>query len=65
MNAGYSITYKVLDRGLIEELGPSGIVGVIQQLSKESSRFQSGQIYHYCLVVLVGTIVFILYSGIA
>jgi len=63
LTAGYSITYKILDRGLIEEVGPSGIVSQIGTLARESSRVQSGQIYHYCLVVLIGTIVFILYSS--
>ncbi len=52
-----------MDRGLIEELGPSGIVSKIGGLARESSKIQSGQIYHYCLVVLVGTIALILISG--
>ncbi len=60
MDLGYSVTYKILDRGVIEEIGPSGIVNQISRLSRLSSIFQSGQIYHYCLIVLIGTILFIL-----
>ena len=62
LSAGHNITYKILDRGLIEELGPSGIVSRIGILARESSKIQSGQIYHYCLVVLIGTIVLIMFA---
>ena len=63
VTAGYSITYKILDRGLIEEIGPSGITRQIGKLSQFSSKIQSGQIYHYCLVVLVGTVALILFTN--
>ena len=62
MKAGYDITYKILDRGLIEEVGPSGIVRMIGGITRTSSTIQSGQIYHYCLVLITGTIVMIIYS---
>jgi len=41
-------------------VGPTGIVGVIGGLTKQASNFQSGQINHYSLVVIIGTIVFLL-----
>lgn len=63
MEAGYNITYKILDRGLIEELGPSGVVRVVGRLTQESSKIQTGQIYQYCLVMIAGTIVMILYGS--
>jgi len=58
LRAGYSITFQLLDRGLIELLGPYGIS---QTLSVWFSNFrfvQSGFIYHYISLILVGIIFF-------
>ena len=63
LNIGYEVTYKVIDRGLIEEVGPTGIVKVISKLSKGASEIQSGQIYHYSLTIIIGTIAYIIYNS--
>jgi NADH-ubiquinone oxidoreductase chain 5 len=57
------VTYKVIDRGLIEEVGPTGIVKVLSKLSKGASEIQSGQIYHYSLTIIIGTIAYIIYNS--
>jgi hypothetical protein len=42
MSAGLHITYKLLDRGYIELLGPEGISRGIKQMTKRVSSRQSG-----------------------
>lgn len=64
LSFGYHISYKLLDRGLIEEFGPNGIVKLIGNASKFSSSIQSGEIGHYSLTIIIGTIVFIIYNSI-
>jgi len=54
LNAGHDITYKVLDRGIIEKLGPTGISNVLRSITANfSSRIQSGEIYNYALTIFV------------
>jgi len=60
LNAGHEITYKVLDRGIIEKLGPTGISNVIRSLTANlSSKVQSGEIYNYALTIFVFATLFI------
>jgi NADH-ubiquinone oxidoreductase chain 5 len=54
LHHGYHTTYKMVDRGVIELLGPHGISQVLYQKSKNLSKFQSGHLYHYTLVMLIG-----------
>lgn len=56
---GHNITYKVLDRGLIEILGPKGISQGIKQLSISGSNLQSGWIYNYALTILLSVTILI------
>lgn len=59
---GHTITYKVLDRGLIEEIGPSGIGALIRKMARGMSKIQSGQIYHYSISIIIGTLIFIIFT---
>ncbi|MBS1758346.1 MAG: hypothetical protein JSU03_13805 [Bacteroidetes bacterium] len=52
--------YKVLDRGLIENIGPTGIVNTIRTLSIQSSKIQSGQLNNYSLAMIIGTVMMIM-----
>lgn len=54
---GYHITFKLLDRGFIEIIGPTGISQVIRNLSKISHVFQTGFIYNYALIFFIGVVV--------
>lgn len=63
MEYGHTITYKVLDRGLIERTGPTGVVKLISKLSERGSMYQTGQISHYALGIIIGTLVMIVYSS--
>ena len=60
---GHTITYKVIDRGMIEEIGPTGIVKVIGGLARRASGGQTGQIGQYSLVIIIGTIGMIIYQS--
>ena len=68
MNFGYSSSFKTLDKGLIEQFGPTGIATTVFNVSFNAIAFQTGLIYHtifilvYCLGFL-GDFVFILFSS--
>lgn len=55
---GYLISYRVIDRGLLEILGPSGLSAILRYLSQRLSRLQSGEIFNYALIFIVFVAVF-------
>ena len=56
---GIQYSFKTLDKGSFEILGPSGIAITVLNLTKYFSRLQSGMIYHYAVVMLIGLIALI------
>ncbi len=42
MGLGHTLTYKTLDRGYIELMGPEGVVRGVRLLSKTVSGLQAG-----------------------
>ena len=56
LKIGYNVTYKMVDKGLIEMCGPYGLVTIFSYLSRQISLFQTGYIYHYSLLILISTI---------
>lgn len=50
----YSVTYKILDRGIIEIFGPLGLSSMITKKSAYLSKLQTGYLYHYTLLMLTG-----------
>lgn len=50
---GYSTTYKLLDKGLIESFGPLGLSKSFLSLSKSLSQFHSGYIYNSTFSIVV------------
>lgn len=53
------VSYRVLDRGLLEAVGPSGISALLRYVSQRLSRLQSGVIFNYALVFIVFSVVFL------
>jgi NADH:ubiquinone oxidoreductase subunit 5 (subunit L)/multisubunit Na+/H+ antiporter MnhA subunit len=51
---GYSISYKFVDRGIFEILGPTGLSMLSLKISSNLHKMQSGHIYHYNLILLIG-----------
>lgn len=54
VKSGYSVFVKSIDKGLLEFLGPLGLSVFFKDLSLKISNFQTGLIYHYAFMLLVG-----------
>ncbi len=52
--------YQDIDRGLIEKLGPSGIVDFISTTVKNIRKYQSGQVLHYLFYFSIFIVLFLL-----
>lgn len=50
----YSISYKFVDRGIFEILGPTGLSFSALSVGSSLHRLQTGSIYHLTLTILVG-----------
>lgn len=60
LSFGYNISFKMIDRGLIEYLGPLGIVRLLSIITSKVSKLQTGLIYHYAFTIVLGVTFFIL-----
>ena len=49
---GYSVSYKAIDRGIFEILGPTGLSSVALKTANSIHRAQTGSLYHYALIIL-------------
>jgi len=56
LKIGYNVTYKMIDKGLIEMCGPYGLTTIFAYLSQKIILMQTGYIYHYSLLMLISTI---------
>lgn len=54
LDFGYVTSWKTLDKGCFEVIGPYGIAQIFPLWSRHVSRLQSGVIYHYAVVMLLG-----------
>jgi proton-translocating NADH-quinone oxidoreductase chain L len=59
MSFGYHISFKTLDKGCFEILGPFGISSFFKQFTYHISKLQSGMIYHYAVIMLIGLTLYI------
>jgi len=60
LHFGYHISFKLVDRGILELFGPLGITRTLSVLTKKTSNLQSGLIYHYVFMMILGITFFIL-----
>jgi NADH-ubiquinone oxidoreductase chain 5 len=60
---GYEVSFKALDKGVFEILGPLGISSTLRQLASDLSKVQTGFVAHYAFVMLIGLTVFISIFG--
>ena len=56
---GYSISYKFIDRGIFEILGPTGLSAISLKIGSSLHKLQTGYIYHYTFTILIGMTVFV------
>mgnify|MGYP000952865794 CR=1 FL=1 len=54
LNFGYFVSYKSIDRGLIEMVGPFGLSKTVLRNSKTMSNLQTGNFYDYALWMFLG-----------
>lgn len=55
---GYSISYKFIDRGMFEILGPTGLSSIVLKISSNLHKMQTGYIFHSTLIILIGATLF-------
>jgi len=60
LKIGYHTTFKLLDKGIIEILGPYGIASIIRFTVDRARNIQSGLIYHYTFIMVSGLILLLL-----
>jgi len=60
LNLSYAFSYKDIDRGLLEKVGPSGIVEIIYFFFNKLKVLQSGFIYHYLFLMFTAILFFVL-----
>ena len=46
--------WKIVDVKIIDGLGPDGISSIIKKISIKANKFQSGYIYQYAFIMLLG-----------
>ena len=56
---GHNVSYKVLDKGLFEAIGPTGLSSGIRYLSTIFSKLQSGQVYNYAFTIILFTTLYL------
>ena len=56
---GHLITYRIIDRGLLEVIGPRGISSILINMTQNVSNLQSGLVFNYALIMLVFSTLFI------
>ncbi|MBE0439325.1 MAG: NADH-quinone oxidoreductase subunit L [Gammaproteobacteria bacterium] len=49
---GYSMSYKNIDRGTFEIIGPTGLSSVALRTANQLHKAQTGSLYHYTLIIL-------------
>ncbi len=56
-----NLLWKKGDIGIIDRFGPDGVTKIIKFISKKSTKLQSGYIYDYAFVMLIGLSLLITY----
>ena len=56
-----SFFWKQGDQGIIDRFGPDGISKIIKKISEKASLFQTGFIYDYAFVMLIGLSILLTY----
>nr|YP_684395.1 NADH dehydrogenase subunit 5 [Oltmannsiellopsis viridis]ABC96353.1 NADH dehydrogenase subunit 5 [Oltmannsiellopsis viridis] len=64
LKLGYHTTFKAIDKGILELIGPLGISKTVATLIVKLSRIQSGFVYHYAVIMLGGIVLLVAFSQI-
>ena len=49
---GFTVSYKAIDRGTFEIIGPTGLSSVALNVANKLHKAQTGSLYHYTLMIL-------------
>jgi NADH:ubiquinone oxidoreductase subunit 5 (subunit L)/multisubunit Na+/H+ antiporter MnhA subunit len=52
LKLGYHVFFKMVDKGFLEILGPTGITSFVYKLTIHYRKFQTGYIYQYSFIIL-------------
>lgn len=52
---GYNVSYKIIDRGIIEMFGPMGLSKTVSSKASFINNLQTNYLYHSTLLILIGT----------
>jgi hypothetical protein len=63
--AAYHWTYKQVDRGLIESLGPFGLSRLVSKIAYRLKLLQTGFFYHYTLAMVISLMLFLAYFSLS
>ena len=55
---GYKVSFKAIDKGTLEHIGPTGVIEYISSLIPHLRAMQSGKLYHYAFAIVVGATFF-------
>ena len=58
LKLSFSISYKFMDRGIFEMLGPTGLAALFTNVSNTVHKLHSGHLYHSNLIILMGASAF-------
>jgi NADH-quinone oxidoreductase subunit L len=56
------LLWKGGDQKLIDGLGPDGVSAVSYEVGRRTGRFQTGYVYHYAFVMLIGVVALLSYG---
>jgi proton-translocating NADH-quinone oxidoreductase chain L len=59
---GYEVSYKLIDKGWLEFLGPTGVSRGVTYVSTKFSKFQSGLLYDYLYSILLGVLLLLVFT---
>lgn len=65
LNISYKKTYKLIDRGIIEILGPFGFSTLVTKISFQLSKLHTGFIYNSAIILLFNLVLILIYILIA
>nr|YP_001648669.1 NADH dehydrogenase subunit 5 [Igernella notabilis]ABW83949.1 NADH dehydrogenase subunit 5 [Igernella notabilis] len=57
---GYYISYKIVDRGVLEIIGPRGLIRVFTKLTKKLSKLQSGNLFNYAFIMIIFVLIYLI-----
>jgi proton-translocating NADH-quinone oxidoreductase chain L len=52
LHFSYEVTFKLIDKGILEVFGPFGMYNALTFVSEQLRRLQSGLVYHYAIFIL-------------